>query len=72
MAGGGGHAGGGLFSDRTMADGSRAIGEADDEGAASPSWDRANGAHSPLAALLRREFPHPAGKHSERRLFDDL
>ena len=33
----------------------------------SPSWDRPNN-HSPLAALLRREFPGG----SERRLFDDL
>ena len=37
-------------------------------GAASPSWDRTSN-HSPLAALLRREFPAP-GKAAERRLFD--
>ena len=50
--------------------------ETEDElGPASPSWDRASN-HSPLAALLRREFPAggPEGAklHSERRLFDDL
>ena len=46
--------------------------ETDEEGhdPTSPSWDRPNN-HSPLAALLRREFP--SGKpQSERRLFDDL
>jgi hypothetical protein len=44
--------------------------ETDEEGPGSPLWDRPNN-HSPLAALLRREFP--TGKpQSERRLFDDL
>ena len=60
--------------------------EADEEGDAfgnggpeSPSWDRGgNNNHSPLAALLRREFPVNAGgmagavRGSERRLFEDL
>ena len=47
----------------------------DDRGPTSPSWDRHAGNQSPLAALLRREFPVGGGQqykpHSERRLFDD-
>ena len=60
----------------------RLLVDTDDE-CGSPSWDRGNANHSPLAALMRREFPRnterfpvPAGGgaklHSERRLFDDL
>ena len=48
------------------------LSEPDEDGGSlkSPSWDRPSN-HSPLAALLRREFP--SGKpQSERRLFDDL
>lgn len=53
--------------------------ETDDEGAPSPSWDRSS-SHSPLAMLVRgnfpREFPGDAAQKprqaSERRLFDDL
>ena len=42
----------------------------DDLGPVSPSWDRASN-HSPLAALLRREFPSQEGA-KPNRLFDDL
>lgn len=49
---------------------SRLVIDTDDEACSSPSWDRSSN-HSPLAALLRREFP--GGKPpSERRLFEDL
>ena len=58
---------------------SRLVIEADEEACASPSWDRSSN-HSPLAALLRREFPvggggrpgNAAESRPERRLFEDL
>jgi len=51
-----------------------ALCETDEDACSSPSWARPNN-HSPLAALLRREFPAPnkaGAPSSERRLFDDL
>ena len=54
-----------------------AIDTDDDDGAhgggpGSPSWDRALHNHSPLAALMRREFPGGPAANRPRHLFDDL